>query len=129
MSEKTEGQESASGESVSAPDSPRSARNAMSTADWIESLPRKGTVTLTSFGEGHLKDFIDEARENTENLNSGLLELEKNPGENKELVNDLFRYFHNLKGNSGIIDYKELNGASPMRRRRCSTARGRVSLL
>ena len=110
VSEKTEGQESASGESVSAPDSPRSARNAMSTADWIESLPRKGTVTLTSFGEGHLKDFIDEARENTENLNSGLLELEKNPGENKELVNDLFRYFHNLMGNSGIIDYKELNG-------------------
>ena len=88
----------------------RSERNGMSTVDWIEMLPRKDTVTLTSFGEGHLKDFIDEARENTENLNSGLLELERNPGENKELVNDLFRYFHNLKGNSGIIDYKELNG-------------------
>lgn len=26
------------------------------------------------------------------------------------MVNDLFRFFHNLKGNSGIIDYKELNG-------------------
>ena len=71
-------------------DTPRAERKSMSTLEWIESLPRKETVTLTSFGEGHLKDFIDEARENTENLNSGLLELEKNPGENKELVNDLF---------------------------------------
>lgn len=109
----TETQESASDTSPApaAPsDTPRAERKSMSTLEWIESLPRKETVTLTSFGEGHLKDFIDEARENTENLNSGLLELEKNPGENKELVNDLFRYFHNLKGNSGIIDYKELNG-------------------
>ncbi len=97
-------------ESTPSQEPARSERNGMSTLDWIEMLPRKDTVTLTSFGEGHLKDFIDEARENTENLNSGLLELERNPGENKELVNDLFRYFHNLKGNSGIIDYKELNG-------------------
>ncbi len=82
----------------------------LSSRDWIASLPRKETVTLTAFGEGHLKDFIDEARENTENINAGLLELERNPTGNQELVNDLFRFFHNLKGNSGIIDYKELNG-------------------
>lgn len=88
----------------------RPIRNTLSTAEWINALPHKDTVTLTAFGEGHLKDFMDEARENTENINTGLLELERNPTGNKELVNDLFRYFHNLKGNSGIIDYKELNG-------------------
>ncbi|MFV0422142.1 Hpt domain-containing protein [Oleidesulfovibrio sp.] len=64
---------------------------------------------LTAFGEGHLRDFVEEAREISENLNSGLLELEKNPNAEGDLVNDLFRYFHNLKGNSGIIGYAELN--------------------
>ncbi|MFV0349979.1 MAG: Hpt domain-containing protein [Halodesulfovibrio sp.] len=64
---------------------------------------------LTAFGEGHLRDFIEEAREMTESLSSGLLELEKNPLEPGELVNDIFRYFHNLKGNSGIIGFNELN--------------------
>ncbi len=64
---------------------------------------------LTAFGEGHLRDFIEEAREMTEKLNDGLLELEKNPQAEGELVNDLFRYFHNLKGNSGILGFVELN--------------------
>ncbi len=65
--------------------------------------------TLTTFGEGHLNDFLEEASEIISNLNSGLLELEKDPGAGGELVNDIFRYFHNLKGNSGIIGFKELN--------------------
>jgi two-component system chemotaxis sensor kinase CheA len=64
--------------------------------------------TLTSIGEGHLNDFMEEAREIIENLNRSLLELEHTP-EPGELVNDIFRYFHNLKGNSGILGYKELN--------------------
>ncbi len=84
-------------------------RNALSTRDWISTLALREPVTLVAFGASHLKDFMDEARENTENLNTGLLELERNPTGNAELVNDLFRFFHNLKGNSGIIDYKELN--------------------
>ena len=88
----------------------RATRRALTPKEWIAALPHKETVTLTAFGEGHLKDFMDEARENTENLNAGLLELERNPTGNKNLVNDLFRFFHNLKGNSGIIDYRELNG-------------------
>lgn len=90
--------------------SPRAGRGGMSPREWIAGLPVKEPVTLTAFGEGHLKDFIDEARENSENINAGLLELERNPNGNADLVNDLFRFFHNLKGNSGIIDYRELNG-------------------
>ncbi|EPR37302.1 CheA signal transduction histidine kinase [Desulfovibrio sp. X2] len=68
------------------------------------------TYKLTVIGEGHLADFLEEAREIVENLNSALVELEKDPEGGGELVNDVFRYFHNLKGNSGIIGYKELNG-------------------
>ena len=72
-------------------------------------LPEGEPYALTSFGEGHLRDFIEEALENTNDLSNGLLELEQNPDDNDELVNDLFRFFHNLKGNSGIIGFHELN--------------------
>ncbi|WP_243363353.1 chemotaxis protein CheA [Fundidesulfovibrio terrae] len=65
---------------------------------------------LQAIGEGHLNDFLEEAQEIIENLNASLLELEKDPaGAGGDLVNDTFRYFHNLKGNSGIIGHKELN--------------------
>lgn len=75
----------------------------------IVQLPEGEPYALTSFGEGHLRDFIEEALENTADLSNGLLELEQNPDDNAELVNDLFRFFHNLKGNSGIIGFHELN--------------------
>lgn len=64
---------------------------------------------LTTVGEGHLADFLEEAHEIIENLNRCLLALEGNPDGSGELINDTFRYFHNLKGNSGIIGFKELN--------------------
>ncbi|BCS86920.1 chemotaxis protein CheA [Pseudodesulfovibrio sediminis] len=64
---------------------------------------------LTTVGEGHLADFLEEAQEIVENLNRCLLALEGDPDDSNELINDTFRYFHNLKGNSGIIGFKELN--------------------
>ncbi len=64
---------------------------------------------LTTVGEGHLADFLEEAQEIVENLNRCLLSLEGEPEGSEELINDTFRYFHNLKGNSGIIGFKELN--------------------
>ena len=63
---------------------------------------------LTTVGEGHLADFLEEAHEIIASLNQSLLELEGNT-DGSELINDIFRYFHNLKGNSGIIGYAELN--------------------
>ncbi|MBO4335903.1 MAG: Hpt domain-containing protein, partial [Desulfovibrio sp.] len=81
----------------------------MTPKEWIATLPALDTYPLEAFGEDHLKDFIDESIENIENLNTGLLALEENPGEQKDLVNDIFRFFHNMKGNSGIIGYNELN--------------------
>lgn len=64
---------------------------------------------LTTVGEGHLADFLEEAQEIVGNLNRCLLALEGEPEGAEELINDTFRYFHNLKGNSGIIGFKELN--------------------
>ncbi len=82
---------------------------AISAKEWIQGLARQIPYKLTAFGESHLKDFVDEAREIVENLNTGLLSLEEQPEGQDELVNDIFRYFHNLKGNSGIIAFAELN--------------------
>ncbi len=81
----------------------------LSTKEWVAALPCRESYALTAFGEGHLKDFIDESYEIIASLNDGLLELEENPTGRDDLVNDLFRFFHNMKGNSGIIGYNELN--------------------
>ncbi len=64
---------------------------------------------LTTVGEGHLNDFLEEATDIIGNLNNSLLMLESSPQEAEEIINDTFRYFHNLKGNSGIIGFRELN--------------------
>ncbi len=48
----------------------------MSGKEWVAMLPERPKYALTAFGEGHLKDFIDESFEIIENLNEGLLELE-----------------------------------------------------
>ncbi|MBQ9452477.1 MAG: Hpt domain-containing protein [Desulfovibrio sp.] len=85
------------------------AGNGMTGKEWVRTLPALPAYTLTAFGEDHLKDFVDESNELIENLTNGLLELEENPVGQDELVNDLFRFFHNMKGNSGIIGYNELN--------------------
>ena len=75
---------------------------------WLNNRPAVPPYTLVAFGEGHLRDFIEEAKENVSNLSEQLLDLENNP-DNDAVVNDLFRMFHNLKGNSGIIGYQEIN--------------------
>lgn len=85
------------------------ARQEFDIEPWLESLTSRPAYTLTAFGEAHLRDFIEEARDNLSSISDGLLELEKHPEGQKDLVNDLFRYFHNIKGNSGIIGYHELN--------------------
>ncbi|MEK8052377.1 chemotaxis protein CheA [Ideonella sp. DXS22W] len=54
-----------------------------------------------------LDQFILEARECLEQIGQRLLDVEKEPG-NRELLNDLFRQVHTLKGNCGLFDFKAL---------------------
>ncbi|MFP4315762.1 MAG: Hpt domain-containing protein [Desulfovibrionales bacterium] len=65
--------------------------------------------SLSLVGEEHLSDFLEEAREIVSDLNQALLSLEKDPTQGEEIIHDVFRYFHNLKGNSGILGFTELN--------------------
>lgn len=90
-------------------DTADNARQGGDVALWLSTREKLPTYTLTAFGEGHLRDFIEEAGDNIAQLSDGLLQLEKEPEGQTDVVNDLFRYFHNLKGNSGIIAFQELN--------------------
>jgi len=54
-----------------------------------------------------LDQFILEARECLEQIGQRLLDLEKQP-DDRELLNDLFRQVHTLKGNCGLFDFKPL---------------------
>jgi len=68
---------------------------------------RIGDVQKYSFQEFIMGDaeilavFIDEAREIIQNLESDIVKLEEDSS-NEETINQVFRYFHTLKGSSGI---------------------------
>jgi two-component system chemotaxis sensor kinase CheA len=55
----------------------------------------------------YLDVFLEEAREHIDNLNKYLLELESNPAQ--EIVDEIFRSAHTLKGMSGTMGYIQLS--------------------
>ncbi|MBU0993824.1 MAG: chemotaxis protein CheA [Proteobacteria bacterium] len=55
-----------------------------------------------------LKDFIIESRDNLENIEIKLIDLEQNPRD-KDIINEIFRPFHTIKGVSGFLDLKRIN--------------------
>lgn len=54
-----------------------------------------------------LDQFVLEARECLERIGQRLLDIERQPGD-ADLLNDLFRAVHTLKGNCGLFDFKPL---------------------
>ena len=54
-----------------------------------------------------LDQFLTEARECLESIGQRLLDVERDPA-NAELLNDLFRSVHTLKGNCGLFEFKAL---------------------
>lgn len=55
-----------------------------------------------------LSDFVSESTENIENIEIHLVELEEDPG-NKEIINDIFRPFHTIKGVSAFLELTKMN--------------------
>jgi two-component system chemotaxis sensor kinase CheA len=51
--------------------------------------------------------FIDESKDNLQKLNESLLKLEENP-DNLDLLNDIFRVAHTLKGMSKTMGYNDI---------------------
>ncbi len=55
----------------------------------------------------YLDIFVEESRENLQNLNTSLLELERDPCQTG-MLNDVFRVAHTLKGMSGTMGYTRM---------------------
>ena len=75
----------------------------------IEEQSQSGTYQLTMVSPDHLNDFMEEVHENLADISSMLLALESDSGHDRGTIDNLFRSFHNIKGNSGIIGFKEIN--------------------
>jgi two-component system chemotaxis sensor kinase CheA len=54
-----------------------------------------------------LEQFISEARDFLQGIGEKLMQLEDDPG-NAELMTELFRFVHTLKGNSGLFEFPEM---------------------
>ncbi|MBN1145352.1 MAG: chemotaxis protein CheA [Bacteroidales bacterium] len=54
-----------------------------------------------------VKGFIEEVKELLLQLEDDLITLENNPG-NPEIVNNIFRVMHTLKGSAGMVGYKNI---------------------
>lgn len=52
--------------------------------------------------------FVEEASEHIENLEDGLLRLEKAP-DDEELLHDIFRSAHTIKGSSGTVGLPDIS--------------------
>ncbi len=55
-----------------------------------------------------LTDFISEAQENLDTIEVSLIELEEDP-DNTDIINDIFRPFHTIKGVSGFLSLTKIN--------------------
>jgi HPt (histidine-containing phosphotransfer) domain-containing protein len=56
-----------------------------------------------------LSDFLEEALELLDQLNLNLIQLEEEP-ENEELINQIFRIAHTIKGSAGFAGLEEMSG-------------------
>ena len=64
-------------------------------------------INITEDMQEILDEFIQEAEEILENLDQELIELENDPT-NKELLNQIFRGMHTLKGGAGFLGLESI---------------------
>ena len=78
------------------------------------SEPDTGNETPEKISDDDLSimvDFISEAQDNLETIEISLIDLEQDPT-NKEIINDIFRPFHTIKGVSGFLSLGRINKLS-----------------
>jgi len=72
----------------------------------VESTPQKD-ITIPEEDVPLILDFIAESGEHIESAEAGLLELENKPNDN-EVLNQIFRAFHTIKGMAGFLNLNEI---------------------
>ena len=55
--------------------------------------------------EKYLEQFVSEVEQNVDDLNNLFVTAEQEPG-NSQIVNDIFRIMHTIKGSSGVVNAK-----------------------
>lgn len=73
--------------------------------------PERDDVKITAEDVLIITDFVVEAEENLDNIEIHLIELEQNPT-NKEVINNIFRPFHTIKGVSAFLSLEKINRLS-----------------
>ena len=58
-----------------------------------------------------LQGFVDESSENLQMIETGLIQLESNPGD-LSLIESIFRPFHTIKGVAGFLNLNDINALS-----------------
>lgn len=66
------------------------------------------TDSTTNMDNALVSLFINETSEQLERFTEILLQLEQNPDKQGEVINELFRLAHNVKGSSGMMGLNEL---------------------
>jgi len=68
---------------------------------------RKGTGTAISFMDELTREFLIESQEGLDRMERCLTELEERPGD-IELLSDIFRSVHTIKGTTGFLGFKRM---------------------
>jgi len=72
----------------------------------VETAPQQAAV-IAEDDVPLILDFIAESGEHIESAEAGLLELESRPDDN-EVINQIFRSFHTIKGMAGFLNLSEI---------------------
>ena len=74
----------------------------------LELKTSKEPVKISDDDMEILVDFVSEAQENLDTIEVNLIDLEQDPS-NKDIINDIFRPFHTIKGVSGFLALTKIN--------------------
>ncbi len=96
--------------------------------DGVQATSEHELLDTIEADEDELADFVAEAPEDVQRVETALLELEKNPT-SREWLNEAFRGFHNLKGGAGFLNLRDMVSVAHAAENLLSEAReGRVEL-
>jgi two-component system chemotaxis sensor kinase CheA len=77
-------------------------------AENLEINFRKELEQISEDDMAILIDFVSEAEENLDSIEVNLIDLEQDPS-NKDIINEIFRPFHTIKGVSGFLSLTKIN--------------------
>jgi two-component system chemotaxis sensor kinase CheA len=88
----------------------------------------KREIDLTTLDAAILGEFIEEAQEHFANADSALLRLEASPAD-VDIINELFRVFHTIKGVAGFLSLDAIQALSHATESLMNSAREKVFVL